>query len=378
MRINRHARTTLFVIGGMVAVAGLTIQMIPGNRPTVRAGENAGSEGNATPLALRALDKRQSTTTALGNLAAGMKAGAWAELKTEGYTAGLLKAQNHHILQYTGAATWDSTSQQALFVGQGHYSALKFISFAAPENTWKLRATPPWWKGDPKTGKGPIGHAYYNNTIDPQNGILYLHQSGTRLVHRYEIAKDEWTTLPEIKDAAMGHGTGLAYSPDMKGLVRVLGGTVHFFSTQENKWTKLADKLPMGQYHNVAQYSAPQRIVLFGGGNGSKDLYKLDAYAKITALQAAPIEIGINTAVVTSDPVSGDFLILHKDDRFFSLNAASGTWKELGTQGMPFVMKGSSFDVVATPISSYRVTLFFTAERKGLKVCLYKPGKQSN
>jgi len=35
-------------------------------------------------------------------------------------------------------------------------------------------------------------------------------------------------------------------------------------------------------------------------------------------------------------------------------------------------MKGSSFDVVATPVSNHGVTMFFTAERKGLKVSLYK------
>ncbi len=310
--------------------------------------------------------------TELGKLAASMKPGSWAELKTEGYSADLLKAQNHHILEYTGAATWDPASQQVLFVGQGHYSALKFISYSAATNAWKLRATPPWWKGDAKTGKGPIGHAYYNNAIDPIKGVFYLHQSATRLVHRYEIAKDEWTTLPEIKAAATGHGTAITHFPEMKGLVRVLGGTVHFYSEDKNEWTMLKDKQPMGPYHNVAQYSAAQKLVLFGGGNNSKDLFKLDAEGKITRLKPAPFEVGINTAVVTSDPVSGDFLILHKDDQFYSLNATTDTWKELSTQGMPFMMKGSSFDVVAAPVSNQGVTMFFTAQRKGLKVCLYK------
>src|SRR5262249_21620812 len=133
--------------------------------------------------------------TDLGKLAASMKAGTRAELKTEGYTADLLKVQNHHILEYTAAATWDPTSQQVLFVGQGHYSALKFISYGAATTTWKLRSPPSWWKGDPETGKGPIGHAYYNNALDPAGGQFFLHQSATRLVHRYRIAKDEWTTL---------------------------------------------------------------------------------------------------------------------------------------------------------------------------------------
>jgi hypothetical protein len=316
--------------------------------------------------------RKKGEPTALGKLAAGMKPGTWAELKTEGYTADLLKVQNHHILEYTGAAAWDPTSQQVLFVGQGHYSALKFISYGAATNAWKLRTTPPWWKGDPLTGQGPIGHGYYNNAIDSTRGAFYLHQSATRLVHRYDIARDEWTTLPEITGAATGHGTAIAWFPERKGLTRVLGGSISFFSEEKKEWTTLKDRLPMGPYHNVAQYSAVHKVVLFGGGNNSKNLYKLDADGKITELKPAPVEVGINTAVVTIDPVSGELLVLHKDDRFYSYNPAKDTWKELSTEGMPFSMKGSSFAVVATPVSDHGVTLFFTAERKGLKVCLYK------
>src|SRR5499427_3031004 len=258
--------------------------------------------------------------TELGKLAAAMKPGTWAELKTRGYTADLLKVQSHHILEYTGAATWDPTSRQVLFVGQGHYSALKFITYDAAANVWKLRETPPWWKGDAQSGKGPIGHAYYNNAIDPVRGIFYLHQSATRLVHRYDVAKAAWTTLPEITGAVTGHGTAIAYFPERKGLVRVLGGTVHFFSEEKNEWTRLPDKLAMGPYHNVAHYSAAHKVVLFGGGNNSKDLYRLDAEGNITKIKPAPVEVGINTAVVMSDPVSGDFLVLHKDDNFYALD----------------------------------------------------------
>jgi hypothetical protein len=249
---------------------------------------------------------------------------------------------------------------------------LKFISYGTATNTWKLRSTPSWWKGDPETGKGPIGHAYYNNALDPAGGQFFLHQSATRLVHRYRIAKDEWTTLPEIKEAPTGHGTAISWFPEMKGMVRVLGGNVHFFNEEKNEWTKLKDGLPMGPYHNVAQYSAVHKVVLLGGGNNSKDLHRLDGTGKFTPCKQAPFEVGINTALVTSDPVSGEFLVLHKDDRFYSYNPATDAWKELSTEGMPFAMKGSSFDVVATPVTDHGVTLFFTAERKGLKIVLYK------
>jgi hypothetical protein len=347
-------------------------------RRTPPAAVHYGRKAGYTAYLGHAAEPEKASVTELKKVAARMKPGTWAILQTKGYTADLLRVQNHHILEYTGAAAWDPTSGQVLFVGQGHYSALKFISYGAATNTWKLRATPSWWKGDAKTGKGPIGHAYYNNTIDPARGQLYHHQSSTRLVHRYDVAGDKWTTLPEIRDAPVGHGTAIAWFPERKELVRVLGGTVHFFQPEKDKWTKHTDRLAMGPYHNVARYSAAHKVVLFGGGNNSKDLYTLDAKGKITRLKPAPVEVGINTAVLTVDPVSGDFLVLHRDDRFYSFNPITDTWKTLDTKGMPFAMKGSSFDVVATPVSNHGVILFFTAARKGLKVCLYRhaaPGK---
>ena len=315
----------------------------------------------------------EPAVTALAKVAAGMTPGTWAELPTLGYTAELLKAQHHHVLQYTSAATWEPKSGQVLFVGQGHYSALKFLAYAAGTNRWTLRPTPPWWAGDPATGKGPIGHAYFNNALDAANGVLYVHQSDTRLVHRYGVAADEWTTLPEIAGAATGHGTAIAYFPERRGLVRVLGGHAHAYDETAATWSRLTtERLPMGPYHNFAQYSPAHKAVLFGGGNGSKAVYRLDAAGKVTALKPAPVEVGVNTAVVTVDPVGGELLVLHQSGRLFACDPTADAWREVPTD-LPFALKGSSFDAVATPVPEHGVVLVFTGPTKGLKVWLYKP-----
>jgi hypothetical protein len=128
----------------------------------------------------------------------------------------------------------------------------------------------------------------------------------------------------------------------------------------------------MGPYHHVARYSAVHKVVVFGGGNKSNTIYQLDPAGKITERKAAPFDLGVNTGVFTTDPVSGDFLALNQDDKFYSYNPATDAWKDLGTTGMPFAMKGNGYDVVATPVSTYGVTLFFTAPPKGLKVYLYR------
>jgi hypothetical protein len=134
-------------------------------------------------------------------------------------------------------------------------------------------------------------------------------------VHRYDIAKDEWTTLPEIKDAATGHGTALAYFPERKGLVRVYGAAVHFFDEEKNTWTLTKEQFPMGPYHNIAKYNAVDKSVIFGAGNGSKLLHRMDAQGKATPLKEAPFIVRISSTVTAIDPVSGDLLVISSEEK---------------------------------------------------------------
>ena len=322
--------------------------------------------GVALILNLTAVSMAGAADTELARLAASMKPGTWAELKTTGYSAELLKVQNHHILQYTDTAVWDPKTNQVLFVGQGHYSAVKFIAYAAATNSWKLLPTPSWWTGDAKTGKGPIGHAYQNNTIDPARGLFFHHQSATRLVHKYDIAGGEWSTLPEIKGAATGHGTALAYFPERKGLVRVYGGTVHFFDEDKGAWTQMKDKLAMGPYHNIAKYNPVDKSVILGGGNGSKALYRMDAQGNITPLKEAPFVLRISSTVTAVDPVSGDLLVLNMEEKlknkFYALDVKKNEWRQLPDAPIA--------EGVTAPISGYGVTLYFA--NRPAKVFLYK------
>ena len=84
------------------------------------------------------LQSSAAPPTVLGLLATTMKPGTWAELETSGYTDALLQAQGFTILDYADTAVWDPSSEQVFFVGQGHYSTLKFITYSAQANAWNL------------------------------------------------------------------------------------------------------------------------------------------------------------------------------------------------------------------------------------------------
>ena len=66
----------------------------------------------------------------------------------------------------------------------------------------------------------------------------------------------------------------------------------------------------MGVYQNFAEYNPVHKVMIFGGGNGSRDLYKMDNAGTITKMMNAPIDLGTTWGSITTiDPMSGDFLI---------------------------------------------------------------------
>src|SRR5262249_35100116 len=99
----------------------------------------------APPVVLAGLlfPQERPSETELGKLAAAMKPGTWAELKTEGYTRELLGG--HDILVYADRAVWDPRSRQVLFLGQDHLRPPpRFIAYQAAVNRWMALPTPPW------------------------------------------------------------------------------------------------------------------------------------------------------------------------------------------------------------------------------------------
>ena len=176
---------------------------------------------------------------------------------------------------------------------------------------------------------------------------------------------------------------GLAWFPELDGLVFANGGGgkghVFLLAANDAKWRMLAGDLPMGVYHNFAEYSPVHKIVIFGGGNGSRDLYKLDASGQVTALRQAPIGLGTMQSLVTVDPVSGDFLVFGKAGGFYVYDVAADSWKQQPGKAPIFsptrVADNKVWHVTAAPVSTYGITLFakyYHADPPRAWVYLYK------
>ena len=323
--------------------------------------------------------------TAMGDLAAQMKAGEWRELPTvnllptiSGYPGGA----SGSVLPYAQNGLWDPKTQSFYFVGSDHQHSTgyaKFITYSAQSNTWREFPRPSWFVPLTSTAM----HGYDHNAIDAGKGILYFMEFCCPVsAWKYVIKDSIWTQMPDPNLGYQRVG-GFEYFPELGGLIFAEGGSVYFFNEATGQWTTpLATGLVMGTYCNFAEYNPVHHIMVFGGGNGSSALYKLDASKKVTKLTDAPAEVGalrINWNIFTVDPVSGDYLVFggpNDSGTFYTYNVVSDIWTKMN-QTVPFFLPqtdgnaGSVYRTVATPVSTYGVTMFVKWEGGG-KVYLYK------
>jgi hypothetical protein len=200
--------------------------------------------------------------------------------------------------------------------------------------------------------------------------VFYFRPFGSnrRNVYRYEIAAAKWTELPRLDTGEyLACCIGLAWYPELDSLVLANGGGgqghVFLFSEKTQKWTMPARELPMGVYHNFAEYNPVHKVLLLGGGNGSRDLYKLDAEGKVTTLEQAPHGVGVMQSVVTVDPVGGDYLVFGKEGTFHSYDVTQDRWTKQPVDDVPLfsparVADNKIWHVTAAPISTHGVVAF--------------------
>lgn len=319
--------------------------------------------------------------TVLGNLAAQLAPGTWAELTTSGLTSSFLldpAGNGHDILEYSDDALWNPVAKEFWYTGAGHVGAGKFIRYQDATNAWGQLSSPSTFSGI---------HSYDHNAIDPVRGIHYKRHAGTYSFYRYSLSTDSWSSLPSITGVSGPSVAGaLEYFPDRDSLIYVESaygapgsyGRVFEYRFASASWSQLADGLTMGPYHNFAAYSPIHKVMIVGGGNGSAEIYRLNAGGVIAKMSNAPLDLGINNTVITIDPLAGNFLVLGPDKSFRSYNPITDTWAVLNKIGQTppnfWDASGGSaaFRIVATPVSTYGVTMFLAWNNGSPKVYLYK------
>lgn len=298
----------------------------------------------------------------LGDLAASMKPGEWKEFATQKLDRDLLyqdvngHSANPHT-DFSDYLAWDPAGQQLLFLGSGNFAAYKFMRYRASTNTWS---------GDSRIpacmkGSGCASHGFDNGTLDPQTSTFFFFVGGT--LFSLALEDEVWASVSTPAYVPEGVGGAMEWFPPLKSLVFVQGGTVATYDPASKGGAAVSGTFKMGDYHNVAAFSAPLGMVFFGGGNGSPDFYGMDASRKVERLASAPGEMHVGLSTLTVDPVSGEPLFLSEAGTFHAYQPAGKTWKSLGKA--PFAGHG-----LAAPLPDHGVVFFLAPEPS--KAYLYR------
>jgi len=286
----------------------------------------------------------------LSDLANQMAVGTWAPLSTTGFDNNLLKTgSTDYVLNYGNSAVWDPINKEVRYMGKGHQESTRMIIYSESTNSWAR---------GPTTVSSP--HGYDHNAINPATGAQYYF-GGQVFMRKYE--NGSWSNLPNLTGTQYSWpiALGIEYFPEVDKLFLVSNNRLVWLDN--GSWSNVPglSSISTGGYHLVAEYSPADKVIYYGGGNGEKTLYRLDADLNQTAIADAPIPIAVNSSIVSVDPVSGDILLVGRDQTAWNYRPSTDDWVPWDDVPIftPQWNNKISF-TLAVPIADYGVTMYLS------------------
>lgn len=315
----------------------------------------------------------------LADAATAMRPGEWRTLNRAGDGSGygydlLVSCKDSgtdcadNILNFADKGLWNPHTREIHFIGKGHMRQARHIVYSEATNRWTEEPLPSWAGGD-----YGIAHGYEHSAIDPANGNIYLRLFNSPQIYRWSRQTKTWTALPPGPNTAVA--AAIEYFPELGGLVYVGGGEVHLYHEGQGRWSRLATGLAMGPYHHVASYNPVHKVVVFGGGNDSRNLYRLNASGTIEPVRLAPAVVGVQSSVFTVDPASGRYLLFTSSGLFFEYDVSANAWSpSLNASGALLFGANSNRILwrVAVPVASLGVLVFLTYDYGSSAAYVYR------
>lgn len=311
----------------------------------------------------------------LSQLAGSMKEGTWAELKTDGFNTGdrnLFDRCVHSMLAFSDAVQWDSVAGHLYVLGSGHGewatgNCIGFVRYDEATNAWTTLEKPPFFAN--------IHHSWDHTAFIPAKREIYHKTSITEQLYKYDIQTKAWTLLQNTFDANMDCRYGaLEYFPDMNGLFWYREPYVYNLASKS--WSKVTNPYANeNQNYNVfAEYNPRLRLMLAGGGNGSKNLYQVDHQGRFTKKNAAPFSLGINSSLQFADPNTGMYIFYDMAGRkLYHYDAVEDKWI-IKTEQAPLLNDYKDYqNVVGGYLNTHKVVIFLQWQGTQSKIWLYKP-----
>jgi hypothetical protein len=305
----------------------------------------------------------------LSQVASQLQPGQWVVFQTQNYNDSTLN-ENGTIFAYAEEMKWDAQRREMQFVGSYHYQRNVHLVYSENTNSWARRNL------DINIFGPNGGHCYDHLALIPGLRMLYMRPFGAdgNRMRTYNLDTQIWGTTSSFSEPIQD-AVGIEYFPELGRIVYADEYAIRLYNPADNTWSKVMSTPPgFGPYHNFVEYSPVHKIVIMGGGNGSRAIYKMDPSGNINRLADAPIEMAVGHSIQTHDPVSGNFLIFGEDASAWDFNPISGAWTRLPTP--PFTSISGDFPTtiaaIAGPISTYGVVMIAKYAGSGSRVYLYR------
>ncbi len=226
-----------------------------------------------------------------------------------------------------------------------------------------------------KNRNWPRGHTYDRLAISPEHRLFAINWHG---LYTYNIDEREWSRGP-VAPAGGKDALQLAeYFPDMKAFVytRSWGKETLAWRPDSKKVRSLSSKRTFGM-HGVLEYNPVYNILVFGGGDGGKSFFSMDASGKLRKLKNSPIAVSCREiSKFLCDPVSGEFVVQESKrperyriptgwgqkitNRTYAFHPIRNEWREIPGLRLPMGL--------GLAVNTYGVLMFCT----GGRVFVYK------
>lgn len=340
----------------------LSIAAMMGSRRRVQAAASGGGGG-----------------TALATQAAALSSGQWAQV-TGATGLSLFTGQvgsSGLAIAYCTKIARNTSGKKIYFIGCDHGAETLFITYDEATNAWAEEAASVPWGIE---AGGTTSHGYDGTTYDNINGKLFHRPYGVREVRRW-ASGTTWDTLSYAGQLFYSEATaGTEFFPEMGrvvvyqlengsngGLVSINPTTGAVTTHVDGSSSTLAGT---GGPHCFCIYLIGKACVVFGGGNGSRKLWKMNSSGTITALDDIPTAItnttgpGVPNAIPFCNPVNGKLSVINSSSVWYECDpdASSGSqWTSKGLTASILsanTVDSSAYGVACAPISEYGAVAF--------------------
>jgi hypothetical protein len=338
--------------------------------------------------------------TALGNLAASMAPGTWAQLNVSNQNA-LLGVGNvsGSMIGFCNTMPWNPHSKVIEIVGMDHnWGMVRHVRYDVATNQFVLVAA------DAGLGSA-TQHGYDHNTVNPYTGDLYHRVfggfTGTISSRKKVLGGSSFAAIPNVsanEQVAIGATwwSGPFVGAGNQGAFMIFNsgnavgnandGQILAYNPLTNTWFyNQQGKAPFygggSTYHSVIEYSPQKNVAVYGGGNTAPNrLWRMNSDGSVIAMPDVPAgkAVGMLRGLLVNEPVTGNFLLLSAGQLWELNPSGTGSWTQLtGTRTPPnqVGIPGPSTPegVIATSIPDYGVVAFITQpSQTGATFFLYK------